>query len=30
MGAAVFAQVARAEPDLVIQADDSKVDFIGC
>ena len=30
VGVAVFAQVARAEPGLVIQAADSKVDFIGC
>ncbi|MFA9475997.1 MAG: hypothetical protein ACERJ2_15725 [Filomicrobium sp.] len=30
VGVAVFAQVVRAEPDLVIQAADSKVDFIGC
>ncbi len=27
---AVFAQTARAEPDLVIQAGDSKVEFVGC
>jgi Putative peptidoglycan binding domain len=27
---AVFAQAARAEPDLVIQAADSKVEFVGC
>ena len=27
---AIFAHTARAEPDLVIQASDSKVDFIGC
>ena len=30
VGVAVFARVARAGPDLVIQAADSKADFIGC